>query len=213
MKKQTTNCKKCGKNISNNNFEKHYNSCGNKKINLKFSSDWIINDNECKCPYCDTIFSKKGIITHILRSHTNPELFENSKNLTSITSKKDYIPWNKGLTKETDERVKKNGETFKNRIKTGEIELYWVGKKHSTESKNKIGLKLTKNNNGGRCKWFSFIKKNGSEVKLQGTWEVRFAKVLEIIDENWIKIGVGHKGHSYIWTDIKSVEHYYTRFL
>lgn len=29
--------------------------------------------------------------------------------------KKGHIPWNKGLTKETDERVKKQGETFKNK--------------------------------------------------------------------------------------------------
>jgi hypothetical protein len=74
----------------------------------------------------------------------------------------------------------------------------------------KIGQKLTKNNNGGRCKWFSYIKKDKTIFNLQGTWEVRFAKVLDIIDENWIKIGIGTKDHSFIWFDDQNKKHFYT---
>lgn len=214
MKRNTKKCDKCNKEVSLSNFERHFNICGNKKeAILNFSSDWIINDkNECKCPYCDKIYSKMGIITHILRSHTNPELFINSASNFNISNfnNKNFIPWNKGLTKDTDDRVKKYGETFKNKIKNGEIILYWNGKKHTEESKRKIGQKLTKNNNGGRCKWFKYIKKDNTIVNLQGTWEVRFAKVLDILDENWIKIGIGTKGHSYIWIDDNNIKHYYT---
>lgn len=199
-------CDKCDKLITSNNFKKHYDSCGNRKFNIKFSPEWLINEIECKCPYCDKIYQKKGIITHILRSHTNPELFKNCHRLDD----KNYPAWNKGLTKYTDDRVKKNGESLKENIKNGNVIPYWKGKYHTNESKKLIGQKMTKNNNGGKCKWFSFIKKDGSDVKLQGTWEVRFAKVLDIIDENWIKIGVGHKGHSFIWKDNNEKEHYYT---
>ena len=214
MKRQTTNCNKCGKDISNSNFERHYNSHNSCKTErkLKFSSDWIINDkNECKCPYCSKIYSKNGIITHILRTHTHPELFKNCVMLSGYTNKlNNNSCWNIGLTKFTDDRVKKNGETIRNRVITGEIIPHMRGKHLTEETKKKIGEKLTRNNNGGKCKWYSFYKKDGNEIKLQGTWEVRFAKVLEIIDEDWIKIGIGHKDHSYIWIDNKNIEHYYT---
>lgn len=33
-----------------------------------------------------------------------------------------------------------------------------------------------KNVRVGQCEWFSYIKKNGKEIKLQGTWELAFAK-------------------------------------
>lgn len=204
MKRETIKCKKCQKFISKSNYKRHTNSCGNKKYNLKISEEWKISENNYKCPYCSKNFSKMGIITHILRIHIKPELFENSKNKTP------RIAWNKGLTKETDNRVKKGGETFKNKLKNGEIKSTWKGKKHTKETKIKIGQKLSKNNNGGRCKWFKYTKKDGIEINLQGTWEVRFAKVLDILDKNWIKIGIGTKGHSYIWKDDNNIEHYYT---
>ena len=41
--------------------------------------------------------------------------------------------------------------------------------KHSEETKRKIGQKLTKNNNGGKCKWFNIVKNDGTEFKLRGT--------------------------------------------
>lgn len=216
MIRNTIKCDKCERNISKSNFQKHYNCCKRKEFNLNFSTEWIINDkSDCKCPYCSKIFPKMGIITHILRKHLKPELFKNSYKFFSnnnLAEGKKYsnIPWNKGLTKDTDNRVKKGGETFKERVNNGDIKLYWKNNHHTNETKKKIGEKLSKNNNGGRCKWFNFKRKNGEEVKLQGTWEVRFAKILEMIDENWIKLGVGHKDHSYIWKDIDNIEHYYT---
>jgi len=197
-------CEKCEKLITANNFKKHHDSCGKEKKFLFIEKSWKIDNDKYKCPYCDNVFSKNGISTHILRKHTHPELFINSYKICP-----NGISWNKGLTKETDERVRKNGESVKLGYLNGNVPPF-KGKKHTNESKKLIGQKLTKNNNGGKCKWFSFFKKDGSEVKLQGTWEVRFAKVLNIIDENWIKIGVGHRGHSFIWKDDNNNEHFYT---
>lgn len=53
-------------------------------------------------------------------------------------SHKGITTWNKNLTKETDERVKKNGEKLSNYLK--ENDNYWLGKKLSEEHKRKIGL-------------------------------------------------------------------------
>ena len=199
-------CEKCDRFITANNYKKHNSVCGNKKQSIKIDESWKIDDINYKCLYCGKIYTKRGIISHFWRNHT-----EDGKNHNSNGGyKKGRLAWNKGLTKDTDQRVKKNGETISDRIKNGETTPYWLGKHHTLESKKLIGQKMTKNNNGGKCKWFSYIKKDSSEVKLQGTWEVRFAKVLDIIDENWIKIGVGHKGHSFIWKDDNDKEHFYT---
>ena len=52
--------------------------------------------------------------------------------------------WNKGLTKETDERVAKYAATYHNRIENGEIDFYWLGKHHKPET-----IKKMKANSGG----------------------------------------------------------------
>ena len=60
-----------------------------------------------------------------------------------VGCKKGSIPWNKGLTTETDERVRRNGDARKGYKQTEE----WIknrfkgreGYKHSEETKRKIG--------------------------------------------------------------------------
>ena len=211
MIRKTTKCEKCGKDISKSNFKRHYDSCENNKPKYTLSDEWKINNsNEYKCPYCSKIFSKMGIMTHVLRIHTNPELYKNCYKLNYNYDTDIYEPWNKGLNKETDNRIKKQSETIKKRYENCEIKNSFKGKYHTKETKKIISEKLSKNNHGGKCKWFTYTKTDGTKFKLQGTWEVRFAKVLEIIDENWIKIGVGNKGHSFIWIDSENIEHYYT---
>jgi hypothetical protein len=200
-------CDICDKLITANNYKKHVSSCGNKKQKSKIDDNWKIDDINYKCPFCDKTFTKLGISTHIWRIHTEEGRKFNPNNKFSTNGR---IIWNKGLTKETDYRVKQFGDTLSNRIKKGEIIPSFKNKTHSKETKRIISEKLSKNNNGGKCKWFLYIKNDGSKVNLQGTWEVRFAKVLDVIDENWIKIGVGYKGHSFIWKDKDKNEHFYT---
>jgi ribosomal protein L37AE/L43A len=171
------------------------------------NSEWLQNNGNYKCPFCNKEFSKKGIATHVWRSHTNDGKKHNP-NIGYKTGTK--IIWNKGLTKFTDERVKKSSETFVKKVNNGEIIPSFKNKHHSKETKELISKKLSCNNHGGKCKWFLYIKKDNTEFKLQGTWEVRFAKILDIIDENWIKIGVGNKEHSFIWEDENKNKHYYT---
>ena len=54
--------------------------------------------------------------------------------LRNIGFKKGYSPWNKGLTKETDERVKKTSELNKGRIGT------MTGKHHSKKTKDRLSI-------------------------------------------------------------------------
>lgn len=199
-------CEKCDRYITVCNYNKHIKSCGKQKVKKHIEEIWKTGYNDYKCPYCDKIYSKKGISTHIWRNHTD---IGKNHNANAGYIKGSRTIWNKGLSKETDDRVRKIGETISKNYKSGKQIPGFKGKRHSMETILKISEKLSKNNNGGKCKWFEYIKPNGDEVNLQGTWEVRFAKVLDIIDENWIKIGTSNKNHSFIWDD-ENKKHYYT---
>lgn len=59
---------------------------------------------------------------------------------------KTHLPWNKGLTKETNETLKKSGENFSAKVKNGEIVLakIYLGKHLSEEHKNAIARGMKK---------------------------------------------------------------------
>ena len=117
-------CNNCNKYISIANFNKHYKSCINEKRRirdkdtLELISKCIIHNDKYICPICNKEYSKMGIGTHIWRMHTESGIkFKNHcndgyKNGTRVT-------WNKGLTKYTDERVKRIGEINSKNAKLG----------------------------------------------------------------------------------------------
>ena len=199
---KTKICELCHRNITVNNYGKHISSCEkNKKIKTEdFSTK--VNDNLYTCNICGKEYCQKGMASHIWRMHT--EIGKNHK-----PAKEGAEAWNKGLTKESNEIVAKYAKTIKKKYDSGEIKPNFLGKKHTEETRKKIGEKLSKNNNGGRCKWYSFKRKNGEITKVQGTWEYRFASILEEIDEGWIK-NSGQKEHTYAWIDKNDKEHFYT---
>ena len=51
---------------------------------------------------------------------------------------KGYTAWNKGKTKENNESLKRSGEKYKEKIKSGEIRPPFLGKHHTDETKNKL---------------------------------------------------------------------------
>ena len=48
------------------------------------------------------------------------------------------IAWNRGLTKENNESLKKASQTLKNKYKSGEVIHSWLGRRHTKETKLKI---------------------------------------------------------------------------
>jgi len=207
MKRTTIKCEKCERKISASNFNRHFFTCKGKINTLHINEAWKQKNGKYKCPYCEKEYNRMGIISHIMRSHTNPEIWKNSGwNNRNIK----HVSWNKGLTKETDDRVKQTGQCYSKNIKTGITTPSFLGKHHTKETKEQIGDKLSRNNKGGRCKWYEVIKPNGKTETVQGTWERDFVKVLNILDENWIKPGVGNKNHTYEWLDKEGKKHNYT---
>ena len=90
------------------------------------------------CPICNKEFSKYGIKNHIAITH------EESR-LAPTSGKRGYKAWNKGLTKDTDERVKKYGESGSKSL---------IGKKRSPlteEHKIKVSEGMKKAHAEGRA--------------------------------------------------------------
>lgn len=79
------------------------------------------------CQYCNK--ECKNINSH--KAHERLCPLNPNRNYVSHTLGK--TAWNKGLTKETDERVKQFGQTYSNRIKNKEISAPFAGKKHTDE--------------------------------------------------------------------------------
>lgn len=88
----------------------------------------MVKDKEC--PHCWKMYSKKGIATHIWRSHGEGKSFDPNKNTRGKYKK----PWNKGLTKETSDVV----QQYVNTRKEGNSYGTFSGKKHSDKTLNKM---------------------------------------------------------------------------
>lgn len=108
--------------------------------------------------------------------------------------------WNKGLTKENDERVRKYGKTFSKRYNGTEEGKRIFGHTISEEHKQKM-RKIAVERQWGGWRTSKTIKYNG--VNLDSTYELKVAKEL---DENQIK---WERPSYFLWEDSKGVKHRY----
>ena len=73
------------------------------------------------CPHCFKLFKPRGIAGHIWSMHTDEgRARKNELNKEHSKRVKNSTPWNKGLTSDTDERIKKQGENLSEKYKSGE---------------------------------------------------------------------------------------------
>lgn len=158
-----------------------------------------------KCPECgeEISYTRKSDRNRAEIKNTNcrscslkgkkRKSFTNETRKRMSNSHKGQVPWNKGLIKETDERVKKNSESNKGRKRSKETKLkmrknnahYWKGKTRTEETKLKIRLSMIKRNgitfpnyNPDACRYINEYNKkygfnfqhaeNGGEVNIDG---------------------------------------------
>jgi hypothetical protein len=98
---------------------------------------WKQEDGSYICPLCNQGFSKYGIKNHIKILHYGYP-----------APKYDKVAWNKGLTKKTDIRVKKSGETYSRNFKLGLIKSNEGC--HLSEEMRKKGINWYEK---GSCRW------------------------------------------------------------
>ena len=87
------------------------------------------------CPYCFNSYKSTGISCHIKYCKENPNHLIHLGNKGNTLGRP---AWNKGLTKETDNRVRQYSNTLHSKYVSGEIKSYWDGKSLPTEMREKI---------------------------------------------------------------------------
>lgn len=86
-----------------------------------------------RCVHCgECSVTKAKLYEHVSAVH--PE----------FTKKGGNKVWNKGLTKENNESVRRSGETLKRKYANGELKAWWSGKNLTEAAKNKISAAMKK---------------------------------------------------------------------
>ena len=138
------------------------------------------------CQFCYKEYNtKKSLKSHQIRCKLNPNKKEwNSWRPTSC--------WNKGLTKQTDNRIKKACENFHKKFENGEIKI--TGHKHTKETKQILSKKrseyLASAKNAGGFKdigWYKVTNINDGEYIVRGLWEYNVALKLNEQNILWIR--------------------------
>ena len=138
---------------------------------IKYMKNYYQLNDKWVCKECQREFnSRQATTSHIYRTHTNPGVSFGGHQVGKPA-------WNKGLSKETDNRVANNALAVSISTKGR------PGRPHTTESKRKISQKLSINNKGGRAKWYEVAGQ-----KVQGTWERNVALKFEELGIEWKKL-------------------------
>ena len=184
-------CVDCKKEITVNNYKHHTGS-----VSCKLGLTQKIHDDRLTCKFCNTICaSNNSRSQHELWCKLNPDRKPKSPTMTG------RIPWNKGLTRETDSRVAKYAATTQNLRDNG---LIYTGHVWSEDEKRNHSIKMasvasTSESYSGRYNR-GFVKeiicRNG--FKVLGSWEELF---VNFCLGNNIEIEQPHTPFSYIFED------------
>lgn len=162
-------------------------------MTIRIDEKWRQESGRYRCPHCSKDYSKNGIATHIWRMH------DGGVNHKPTLGKES---WNKGLTKDVNEKVKQSGETFSNKIKNGELVHNWVGKKHKEESKKLISQKQIIAHREGRA-WNIGMSRWNNEPSYP---EKFFMQVIEneFNDKNYVReFPIGRYSIDFAWVEKK----------
>lgn len=126
------------------------------------------------------------------------------KRCNRLKTSNSSIPWNKGLTKETDPRISKMAAKQKQRFLNGELlpPTRVDTEEMRKELSNKMKLRYASGweCKAGRCKKYDYTSPIAGKVKLDGSWEVIVATYLDSQGVVWQR---NKKRFSYIRMDGK----------
>jgi hypothetical protein len=194
---QIVKCPFCNEKRKSNGLHMHIKTHGDvaweKYLKMKPEKEKksiLLNTGKYKCSECNYTGSKHSVCSHWWRAHTEDGKNHSEKSGIKKGEKRISPVWNKGLTKETDGRVKKNAEaiskTAQQKIKNGTYISHSMG----IEARKKLSKEMSLRNRGGKCKWFCVAGQ-----KVQGTWEREIALLFAKEGINWYK----PKTHKDVW--------------
>ena len=137
-----------------------------------------------KCRFCTREFTNVGARgKHEKTCQHNPDRVDQcGGKLKGCTSS-----WNKGLSKETDNRIKLLGEKISQTTKARH------GRSHTPETKLKMS-QIKKalyaagwESTAGRCKKYDYESPIAGNIKVDGTWEIIFCKYMDFLGLTWCR--------------------------
>lgn len=190
-------CPDCGQEISKSNFSRH------QKRHIEFpesfiESKYILDHDGLDCKFCGkTCKNRNSLCNHERLCKKNPN--GQVSPFVEYNSDPNRVVWNKGLTKETDVRLQKQGESIKRYYESHAGGF--TGKSHSEAFKERQRLLALDRGLGG------FNMRRGilyKDTKLDSSYEVVVAKSLDERQIKWERC----KRFPYKTADGKL--HYYT---
>jgi hypothetical protein len=146
---------------------------------------------EVACQYCGKLCKLYGLKNHERTCKMNPNRVPQRGTHSKLTGHI-YVAWNKGLNKETDERVRKNAEAVSNSYKSGKCKVWCDGlTKENDERLAKMSKNIsdTVNDKVANEEWHSSLGKvhhyecNG--YTMHGKWELALAEYLNKKKISW----------------------------
>ncbi len=149
-----------------------------------------------KCRFCGCVFeSKHKLYDHYHKCHSEKLLGRHGKG---------QVAWNKGKTKDNCDSIKIGSEKLQKKFQSGELRGSFLGKHHSKETKRKMS-QFHRNATFRRvCKKTRiYVKQDGSEIKMDSSYEVRLATILDELNIQW------DRPEPIEWYDVNGGKHHY----
>ena len=136
MKRTKIVCPDCGQEISKSNFTKHQRRHRDHPETFKEYPFKLDHDN-LECQFCGKLCkNRNSLCNHERLCKHNPNRQQSP--FIAYNNSPDHVAWNKGLTKQTDERVAKQANSIAEYYKTNMPA--WAGKHHNADTRHKISL-------------------------------------------------------------------------
>jgi hypothetical protein len=175
-----TLCPKCNREISNSNIAKHL-KAHETNPNLYLGPRFALTHDGLVCQFCSKMCKNRNSLCNherLCNKNPNKQIIDHSDYYASHTA------WNKGLTAETDERVRRNTESVRKYYEDNPN----IKRKPLSEA-HKAKISATINNKVVEGTWHASLARNMHYnyrgIDLHGMWELRFAEWLDVNNIEW----------------------------